>query len=336
MQIVINSYGSYIRKRSDCFEIGVGDKKQELPARKVQSILITTSVMVSTDAILLAHEHNIDIIFLNQYGDPFSRVWHSRFGSTTYIRRKQLEFSENREGLDLAKDWIAQKLENQMGLLKQLKKTRQNKADKIESYVASMSQSRDKLASVDGKNIHDVREKIFSLEAICGKIYFEAVSFIMPEQYKFTGRSRNPAQDEFNAFLNYGYGILYSKVERACILSGLDPYIGFLHTDNYGKKSFVFDVIEPFRMYVDEVVIKLFSRRMVKKGMCRAMKRGLSLDKDGKELLISEFNKEMEAAKQYRGRNIKKANIMEYECHRLANSFIGRNKDVSINDIRHF
>ena len=79
------------------------------------------------------------------------------------------------------------------------------------------------------------------------KKYFEALSSILPEKYKFKSRSRNPAKDEFNAMLNYGYGVLYSMVEKACIIAGLDPYIGFLHTDNYNKKSLVFDVIELFR-----------------------------------------------------------------------------------------
>ena len=95
MQLVINSYGSYIRKKGECFEITVDEKKQEISAQKVQSLLITTAVLISTDAILLANENNTDIIFMDQHGNPFSRVWHSRFGSTTYIRRKQWEFSEN-------------------------------------------------------------------------------------------------------------------------------------------------------------------------------------------------------------------------------------------------
>jgi hypothetical protein len=47
--------------------------------------------------------------------------------------------------------------------------------------------------------------------------------------------------------LNYGYGVLYSLVEKACIYAGLDPFVGFLHTDNYVKKSLVFDLLEPYR-----------------------------------------------------------------------------------------
>lgn len=101
-------------------------------------------------------------------------------------------------------------------------------------------------------------------EGSAGRIYFDALNYVMPERFKFDGRSRNPAKDEFNALLNYGYGVLYSLVEKACIIAGLDPYIGFLHTDNYNKKSLVFDLIEMFRIFADETVVYLFSGRKVK------------------------------------------------------------------------
>jgi len=79
----------------------------------------------------------------------------------------------------------------------------------------------------------------------------------MPDAWKFNGRSRDPAKDAFNCLLNYGYGVLYSQVEKACIIAGLDPYVGFLHTDNYNKKSFVFDLIEIFRIHIDRTVFYL-------------------------------------------------------------------------------
>lgn len=106
---------------------------------------------------------------------------------------------------------------------------------------------------------------MLGLEGKAARAYFEAISSIMPEKYRFAGRSRNPAKDEFNALLNYGYGVLYSLVEKGCIIAGLDPYLGFLHSDSYNKKSLVFDIIEMFRIYVDETVVFL-SRRMVKDG----------------------------------------------------------------------
>lgn len=328
MQIVINSYGSYIRKRGECFEIKVDEVKKEISARKVQSLLITTSVLISTDAILLAHENNIDVVFLDQYGDPFSRIWHSKFGSTNFIRRQQLTQSESTAGVALAKSWIENKIDNQIQLLEKLKRTRAKKQKQIGEFISKITVFRNQFNDLNGAHIDEIRDKIFSVEAHCGKIYFQAISYILPDPYQFSGRSKRPAADLFNAFLNYGYGVLYSRIERACILSGLDPFIGFLHTDNYGKRSFVFDVIEPFRIYIDEVVVRLFSKRMVKTTMCRTIKNGVTLVKEGKQLLLTELNKAMEETIRYRGRNIKKSNIMEYECHRIANSLIGKDKNV--------
>ena len=85
--------------------------------------------------------------------------------------------------------------------------------------------------------LEDTRNRIMGLESTAGRAYFRCLYKILPEKYQFTGRSRRPAKDPFNAVLNDCYGILYSLVEKACILSGLDPYVGFLHTDNYNKKS---------------------------------------------------------------------------------------------------
>jgi CRISPR-associated protein Cas1 len=65
--------------------------------------MITTSAFLSTDAIKLAMDNNIDVIFLDEFGDPFGRVWHSKLGSTTLIRRKQLEIANDERGLNLAK-----------------------------------------------------------------------------------------------------------------------------------------------------------------------------------------------------------------------------------------
>ena len=144
----------------------------------------------------------------------------------------------------------------------------------------------------------------------------------MPEKYKFNGRSKNPAKDEFNCMLNYGYGIMYSNVERACILAGLDPYIGIMHVDNYNRQAFVFDLIEMYRIYIDKIVFKLFTTKKVKKEHFDKVEVGLYLNKAGKEILISKYNEEIEKKIQYKGRKIELQNIIQYDCHNIANKIL--------------
>ena len=327
MQLVINTYGSYLRKNGNCFLVKKEDKSFEVAVNKVNSILITTAASITTDAIKLAIDNNIDIVFLDSHGEPYGRVWHPKLGSTTLIRRRQLEIYENNEGLELAKEWGLQKLNNQIELLSRLKKTREEKRLDLERYVADIERSRDQMQSLRG-TVDARRQDMLGIEGMASRIYFEAISSIMPEKHRFAGRSRNPAKDEFNAMLNYGYGVLYSLVEKACIIAGLDPYIGFLHTDSYNKKSLVFDIIECFRFYVDEVVVFLFSKRMVKDEFFEPLEQGIGLSKDGKAALIDALNKSFEEPVKYRGRNIKKRNTIQFECHRIANKLIKPDQEL--------
>ena len=323
MQLVINTRGSYLRKKNNCFLIKNEDKVFEVSVNKIDSILITTSAYISTDAIKFAVENNIDIVFLDYHGDPYGRVWHSKFGSTTLIRRRQLEIYDKDMGLRLVKDWTNKKLQNQIFLLKKLKKTRTEKNLEIEQGIEKIVRLCEDLKKING-TIEEKRQEILGLEGMASKTYFDVINFIMPAEFKFGERSRQPAKDEFNCLLNYGYGVLYSKVEKACIIAGLDPYIGFMHTDNYNKKSLVFDIIEMFRVFVDETVIYLFSKRQVKKEYFDKIIGGLSLNKTGKALLIGYLNETFERTIKYNGRNIKTGNIIQFECHKIANTLLGR------------
>lgn len=321
MQLVINSRGSYLRKKNDCFLIKNEDKVFEVSVKKIDSILITTSAYFSTDAVKFAVDNNIDIIFLDHYGNPYGRVWHSKLGSTTLIRRKQLESSTGETGLNLAKEWVICKIENNIDFLKSLANSRPNKEKIINECVVSLEKKIYMLQKIKG-SLEEKRNSIMAIEGMAGKEYFEALSHIIPERFKFNGRSRNPAKDEFNCLLNYGYGVLYSMVEKGCILAGLDPYLGFIHTDNYNKKSLVFDLIEMFRIFVDKTVVYLFSKRKVKKEYFDQIKNGLSLNQEGKAVLINALQETLEKKVRYRGRNIKNRNIIQFECHRIANNLL--------------
>jgi CRISPR-associated protein Cas1 len=321
MQLVINSYGSYLRKSGNCFLVKREEKSFEVAVGKISSILITTSAYITTDAIKLAVDNNIDIVFLDSYGDPYGRVWHPKLGSTTLIRRRQMEIYDTLEGLNLVKEWGAKKLENQVELLSRLRKTREEMRPDLDKFIEEIEEGKEQMKRLRG-SIEARRQDMLGLEGKAARDYFDAISSVMPEKYRFAGRSRSPARDEFNALLNYSYGVLYSMVEKSCILAGLDPYVGFLHTDSYNKKSLVFDIIEMFRIYADETVVYLFSRRMVKDEYFEPLEQGVGLSKAGKAALIEALNKRFEETILYRGRNVRVRNTIQMECHRIANSLI--------------
>ena len=321
MQLVINTRGAYLKKNKNVFLVKNDDKTFEVSANKVDSILITTSATITTDAIKFAVENNIDIVFLDHFGDPYGRVWHSKLGSTVQIRRRQIEISDHQKGFKMANGWIETKVDNQISFLKDLKKNRPEKKEELAESISNIEAMKDQITALDG-TLDQMRGKVMGFEGMSSRYYFGALCAVMPEKWKFNGRSRNPAEDGFNCLLNYGYGVMYSMVEKGCIIAGLDPYVGFMHTDNYNKKSLVFDLIEMYRIYVDKTVVNLFSKRKVNDDLFDAIPNGLTLNKEGKAVLIQSLNEMLDKSINYRGRNIKVRNTIQYDCHRIANSLI--------------
>ncbi|MDM1398778.1 type II CRISPR-associated endonuclease Cas1 [Myroides odoratimimus] len=62
-----------------------------------------------------------------------------------------------------------------------------------------------------------------------------------------------------NNFLNFGYAILRSMVARAIVCSGLHPTIGIFHQNKYNAYCLADDLMEPYRPYIDELVIEWIS-----------------------------------------------------------------------------
>ena len=260
-------------------------------------------------------------------------VWHAKLGSTTKIRKRQLEASIGPDGLRWTRTWLLAKLDNQTGFIRGLKKHRVQHTDYLDDKLTrleALSLSISTLAAGGGSVtcVADIADTLRGLEGTAGRLYFETLSYVLPKEYQFSGRSSRPAQDAFNAFLNYAYGMLYGKVEKTLIVAGLDPYVGFLHRDDYNQLSMVYDFIEPYRGWADETVFRLFTAKKVNKshiGEVSGSRSGFSLNAEGKALLVNAFNEFFDNdAIRYRGRNLVRSHCMQLDAHTFANELIGK------------
>jgi CRISPR-associated protein Cas1 len=318
MQLILNTYGASLRKKDGMFLIKSGERRVTMSPRKVQTIWLATGVHLSTDAIRLALEHHIDIALLDRFGEPYGRFWHARLGSTNLLRRRLLEVAESEEGAILAGEWVRTKIEHQAALLRELARSRPDRASDLETVAGRLEKLGEIVAGLRGPTVDELRGSLMGLEGVAGRGYFSALSLALPERFRFEGRSRSPAKDWFNCLLNYAYGVLYSLVERACLLSGLDPCIGLLHTDNYNKPSLVFDLIELFRVHGERVVINLFAARKAKHELFDQVEGGFRLNADGRGLLLGALNDYLDRVKHHGRRRLKIRDTIVYECQRLA------------------
>lgn len=327
MQLYITTFGSYLHIRDDMFEIKYYEDEEEvkkkIAAHKVSSIVMDKGTSLSWAAIKKALTHNIDIVFAEGDGAPLGRVWHSKLGSTTRIRKRQLVASMNSEAVHWIKKWVSEKMKNQADLLKDFKRHRKAKADRIQSVIDKLAELQRKTENLEGDHISEIDGSIRGLEGTAGRMYFNLLSALLVKQYQFEGRNSRPAEDPFNAFLNYGYGILYSKIEHCIMIAGLDPYVGFLHRDDYNQTSFVFDFIEPYRPFVDLTVYRLFSGKKVTQAHYHEITNGIGLTKEGKKIIVQAFIERFEEEKiRYRGRNQTRLNAIQQDAHAVANKLI--------------
>jgi CRISPR-associated protein Cas1 len=105
-------------------------------------------------------------------------------------------------------------------------------------------------------------------EGDSARVYFDVFPrLIRPSRradFPMKGRSRRPPLDRVNALLSYVYALVQGDCLSGLVAAGLDPDVGFLHTDRPGRPSLVLDMLEEFRTLVaDRLVLTLINRQQI-------------------------------------------------------------------------
>lgn len=85
------------------------------------------------------------------------------------------------------------------------------------------------------------------------------------------GREGDPP----NNLLNYGYAILRACVARGLVGSGLLPTLGIHHHNRYNAYCLADDIMEPYRPYVDDLVINIMQQYPDYSELTRSIKAAL-------------------------------------------------------------
>ena len=263
MELILNTFGVTLNRDNECFVITTADGRQRIPPDGIKSIQVSRGAQVTSDAVMLAVEREIEILFVDRSGNPVARVWSPKYGSISTIRKGQLNFTFTHDALVWIKEVIMQKMENQQALMLLFQTDNEEQKAVVTKNISRIEDYRNKVMRLDGEVVNDVAPTLRGWEGQASRIYFSTINSFLPEEYRFEQRTQHPALDVTNAFLNYGYGLLYGKIEGALIKAGIDPYIGILHRDDYNRPVLVYDVIERYRVWVDYVVYTLIAQNVI-------------------------------------------------------------------------
>lgn len=313
MEIIIDTHGVKLSKKQNKLHIQSKSQKRSVSFYQLTAITVSKSCTLSSDVIQAAAQHNIAISFLDATGKVRSKLWSPNFGSIATLRRKQIRFAENRAFIQYTIQQLIQKTKQQKKVLASYAKSKLTdfdaKTDKLWLQLLQKAQA---------EPIEPLLNQIRGTEGVIGSWYWAHLRQAAKSQFKIGLRRQRPATDAFNALLNYYYGMLYNRVETAIISMGLDPYLAFLHNDQYQQPTLAFDLIEQFRPWADALVLQLFYKKKVHlKDFDILNKKYYYLNSTGKKHLIDRFNQHLKQKEKTGKQNMMRKNYIRHQIEQL-------------------
>jgi CRISP-associated protein Cas1 len=269
------------------------DRKTTIPIEDIGVIILDESRVTITHHLMhKLLENNVALITCDDKHMPLGLMLNLN-GNTTQQEKFEAQLEAS---LPLKKQLWAQtieaKISNQAAVLKKQGK----KSDNMLYWVSEVK-------SGDSEN-HEARAAAY---------YWQN---LFPDDMFFR---RDPEGVEPNSFLNYGYAILRAITARSLVGSGLLPTLGIHHRNRYNAYCLADDIMEPYRQYVDMIVLDIVEKNP-----------GLQeLNKETKAKLLSVPTVDVIIAGQQSPLMI----AMQQTTASLAKCFLGESRKISYPEI---
>lgn len=258
--LYITTENSYATLDGENIVVKVEDTvKGRFPLHILESIYFFSYAGASPALIGKCVDQNIDIVFATPSGKFLARPT-GRTKGNVLLRREQYRIAddENRK-LMIAKNFIIGKLVNEKRVLDRMVRDHADRVNRKEFSDSSASI----LSIAKAAQVVEDTESLRGLEGRAAVIYFSHFSDMVlrnKTDFLFSKRTRRPPLDNINALLSYVYMMLSSMCASALEAVGLDPYVGFMHTDRAGRVSLALDLVEELRpCLADRFVLSLIN-----------------------------------------------------------------------------
>ncbi|MCX6701363.1 MAG: type I-C CRISPR-associated endonuclease Cas1c [Methanomicrobiales archaeon] len=249
---------SYLLREGENVIVRVNNEERfRIPIHNLEGIVCFGYMGASPHLMRLCTDNNVGLSFLTPYGKFLGRV-SGRVRGNVLLRRTQYHIADDGEkSLDIAKCFITGKIINCRTVLGRSIRDHSDAihCDKIRHADISLIEN---LQKIDGCRTPD---SLRGIEGNCAKFYFDVFDELILKQKKdffFYERNRRPPRDNMNALLSFLYTLLAHDVESALETVGLDPYVGFFHTDRPGRVSLALDLMEELRPFMaDRLALNL-------------------------------------------------------------------------------
>ncbi len=235
-------------------------------------------------------DRNISLCYLTPQGKFLARVT-GKIRGNVVLREQQYASSNNEQvSLEIAKNCILGKVYNARWVLERASRDHSMQID-VEHVKKASEMLKNSLVLIKNSTSKD---KLRGYEGKAASVYFEVFDELILQQKKdfaFQGRNKRPPLDKMNAMLSFVYTLLTNMVTSALECVGLDPCVGYLHTERPGRYSLALDMMEELRaVLADRFVLSLVNKRMItSKNFTQKENGAVLLDEDGRKIILTEW-----------------------------------------------
>ena len=283
-----NSYLSLDGENIVVFE----DKKEvgRLPLHNLEGIVSFGYRGTSPALMGACADRNISLCYVTPQGKFLARVT-GKIKGNVILRQQQYESSRDKEiSLSIAKNCITGKIYNARWVLERAVRDHslQINTDQVKKASVHLKQSLEHIRNSQSK------EQLRGYEGEAASIYFGVFNELILQQKKdfvFCGRNKRPPLDNINAMLSFVYTLLTNQIASALECVGLDPYIGYLHTERPGRVSLALDLIEELRApLADRFVLSLINKKVITRKNFKTKENGaVIMDDEARKRLLTEW-----------------------------------------------
>ncbi|MEJ5366417.1 MAG: CRISPR-associated endonuclease Cas1 [Desulfosoma sp.] len=199
----------------------------------------------------------VETVLLSPWGHFRGRIVVDEHKHVARRKAQYLKFTDPKEAVRIARLFVEAKLKNAARFLS--RRAGEYGAEKLRdasaqilglARMAAWEEDLDLVRGLEGRGAH---------------LYFGVFQdLIRVPGFPFSGRTKRPPLDPVNALLSFTYTLLTNEVLTAVKIVGLDPYLGTLHAEDYGRPSLACDLVEEWRVHLgDRLVLGLINRRVV-------------------------------------------------------------------------
>jgi CRISPR-associated protein Cas1 len=248
-KIHLTESGEYLGVRANEFFLNDKNRKEkgkwDFEQQQISEIVLKAGNLVSTNALETALEFKISVVITRWNGEPIGILKALEDDSHIETRINQYKTVKNGMGIETAKKIVYAKLEGQNQVLR-----------KYGLRQFDLMGIKDKINHAEGTNLTTIRKQLLPIEGINSARYFKQIFQLFPEWLRAEHRRTKDAYDGLNNLFNFGYSILFWKCYYAVLRAKLEPYMGFMHSNQFGKPSLVCDMQELYRYLIDDSIIQ--------------------------------------------------------------------------------